>query len=214
MASKSSWLTPGNIVAVGALAGGGYLVYKIFVDNSSTTAPEGMQQGVTDINSILDKINSGDQSLLAMFSQLLGQQTQQPDINITIPGYEGGGTTLPNPDSSLPDDVDPEQADDLLHNMNEVLDLAGYGSAWDQYQAMNRLDHMENVLESYQNPVTGFLENTGQSLQDSSDIGALEIQTPVSTLVSALKPSTWKDAIDRIGNIPTAVGTWWDKLTG
>lgn len=219
--SNANGITGRDIIVIAAVAGGGYLLYKMAKDGGliKVTQPEASQDW-GNVQDIIDRINSNDSALLGALSQILGQSggQQMPDITINMPGGSGGGDSIlpPSDDGTLPTD----EADKFLDEVNTALDQLGYSGFLSQWNAMNRQDHDENVAESYQHQSTAALESFGQAGQDANTMGVKNdkgegfyVTTEAGQLANLLKPSTWKDFADRWQNFGQAVGDWWDRVT-
>lgn len=220
--SNANGITSRDVIVIAAVAGGGYLLYKMAKDGGlvNITQPEPSQDW-GNVQDIIDRINANDSALLGALSQILGQggSQQMPDINITLPdggGGSGGGSGGGDGGASLPTD----EADKFLDDVNTALDSLGYSGFQAQWDAMNRQDHDENVAESYKHQSTAALESFGQAGQDANTIGVKNdkgegfyVTTEAGQLANLLKPSTWKDFADRWQNFGQAVGDWWDRVT-
>lgn len=209
MANSNSWLTPGNILIVGAMAGGGYLLYRVFKNGSliSVTQPEPSMDW-ENVNSILDKIESGDQQLMDSLSSLL-DGVKLPSTT-TTPSDQG--TTTPSDDgTTLPDSTD--QANNFLEEVNQALDQLGYSGFWAQHSALNKADHDENVAEVYESGgAAAALESATQWIDNNDPIPA-GVPGGISTVTNLFKPSTWKDGIDNWKNFGKSLGDWWGRVT-
>ena len=215
--SNANGITSRDVIVIAAVAGGGYLLYKMAKDGGlvKVTQPEPSQDW-GNVQDIIDRINSNDSALLQALQQMMGQIGQGGGDNTTIIVPGGGGSGGGDGGASLPTD----DADKFLDEVNTALDTLGYSGFQAQWDAMNRQDHDENVAESYKHQSTAALESFGQAGQDANTIGVKNdkgegfyVTTEAGQLANLLKPSTWKDFADRWQNFGQAVGDWWDRVT-
>ena len=213
--SNANGVTSRDIIVIAAVAGGGYLLYKMAKDGGlvNITQPEPSQDW-GNVQDIIDRINANDSALLQALQQMMGSGGGGGNTTIIVP--DGGGSGDGDGGASLPTD----DANKFLDDVNTALDTLGYSGFQAQWDAMNRQDHDQNVAESYQHQSTAALESFGQAGQDANTIGVKNdkgegfyVTTEAGQLANLLKPSTWKDFADRWQNFGQAVGDWWDRVT-